>query len=158
MGADDATSWRRVAVEWSAIGRPPLAAYAGWRAAEAAAAGGDRALAQTSLSDAYRIASSLGATPIVDACRSLATRSRMSLEADAPTPVVEADADPFGLTERERAVLTLVARGYTNRQIGTELFISESTAGVHVSNILGKLGVTSRTEAAAIAVRLDLAG
>ena len=76
----------------------------------------------------------------------------------ALAPVVEVEDDPFGLTERERAVLTLVARGYTNRQIGSELFISESTAGVHVSNILGKLGVTSRTEAAAIAVRLDLAG
>ena len=156
--ADDAASWSSLAATWSAIGRPPLAAYAGWRAAEAAAAGGDRALAQSSLRDASRIASSLGATPLVDACRSLADRSRMTLEVDAPVPVVEADADPFGLTERERAVLTLVARGYTNRQIGSELFISESTAGVHVSNILGKLGVTSRTEAAAIAVRLDLAG
>ena len=55
-------------------------------------------------------------------------------------------------------MLALVALGRTNRQIADELFISENTAGVHVSNILGKLGVASRTEAAAVAVRLDLAG
>ena len=53
-------------------------------------------------------------------------------------------------------MLALVSIGRTNRQIADELFISESTAGVHVSNILGKLGVASRTEAAGIAVRLDL--
>ena len=69
----------------------------------------------------------------------------------SPTP-----ADPFGLTAREREVLALVAEGYTNRRIADELFISESTAGVHVSHILGKLGVESRTEAATIAVRLGL--
>ena len=69
---------------------------------------------------------------------------------------VSAPDDPFGLTEREREVLALVAEGYTNRRIASELFISESTAGVHVSHILGKLGVESRTEAAAIAVRLGL--
>ncbi len=66
-------------------------------------------------------------------------------------------ADPFGLTVREREVLALLAQGLTNRQIGEALFISSSTAGVHVSNILAKLGVTSRTEAAAVAVRLGLA-
>ncbi len=55
-------------------------------------------------------------------------------------------------------MLALVAQGRTNRQIADELFISENTAGVHVSNILGKLGVAGRTEAAAIAVRADLDG
>jgi len=65
-------------------------------------------------------------------------------------------ADPFGLTAREREVLVLLAEGYTNRRIAETLFISDSTAGVHVSNILGKLGVSTRTEAAAIAVRLSL--
>ena len=52
----------------------------------------------------------------------------------------------------------MVAEGYTNRRIAETLFISESTAGVHVSNILGKLGVGTRTEAAAVAVRLGLDG
>ena len=67
-----------------------------------------------------------------------------------------AAADPFGLTSREREVLALVAEGYTNRRIAETLFISESTAGVHVSHILGKLGVETRTEAATVAVRLGL--
>jgi len=53
-------------------------------------------------------------------------------------------------------VLALVAEGYTNRRIADALFITESTAGVHVSNILGKLRVTNRVEAAAVALRLGL--
>jgi len=60
------------------------------------------------------------------------------------------------LSAREREVLALVAEGYTNRRIAETLYISESTAGVHVSHILGKLGVETRTEAATIAVRLGL--
>ena len=70
--------------------------------------------------------------------------------------IPSAPPDPFGLTEREREVLGLVALGRTNRQIGETLFISGNTAGVHVSNILGKLGVSNRAEAAGIAVRLGL--
>ena len=60
------------------------------------------------------------------------------------------------LTVREREVLAMVAEGKTNREIGAALFISESTAGVHVSNIMAKLGAGSRTEAAAIAIRAGL--
>jgi DNA-binding NarL/FixJ family response regulator len=63
----------------------------------------------------------------------------------------------FGLTPRELDVLQLLVAGYSNRQIGETMFISESTAGVHVSNILGKLGVSGRVEAAAAAVRVGLA-
>ena len=74
--------------------------------------------------------------------------------AEASPP--DGPADPFGLTTREREVLELVAEGYTNRRIADTLFISESTAGVHVSHILAKLGVETRTEAAAVAVRLGL--
>ena len=59
----------------------------------------------------------------------------------------------LGLSERELDVLALVAEGRTNRQIATELFITEKTAGHHVSNVLSKLGAASRTEAAAIAHR-----
>ena len=58
-----------------------------------------------------------------------------------------------GLTSREAEVLALVARGYTNREIATELVISVKTAGVHVSHILSKLGAPNRIEAAAIAHR-----
>jgi predicted ATPase/DNA-binding CsgD family transcriptional regulator len=66
------------------------------------------------------------------------------------------DGRDYNLTERERAVLRLVSEGLSNREIGKRLFISTGTAGVHVSNILRKLGVTSRVQAATIASRLDL--
>ena len=66
--------------------------------------------------------------------------------------------DPFGLTPRERQVLALVAAGATNREIGAQLYMAEKTASVHVSRILAKLDVRSRTEAAAVAHRLGLGG
>jgi len=64
--------------------------------------------------------------------------------------------DPFGLSHREREVLALVAQGRTNREIGERLFISQKTVGVHVGNILAKLEVSGRVEAAAVAIRLGL--
>jgi NarL family two-component system response regulator LiaR len=63
---------------------------------------------------------------------------------------------PERLTAREQAVLTLVARGLTNRQIADALAISEKTVSVHVSNMLSKLGLASRTQAALYAVRIGL--
>jgi DNA-binding NarL/FixJ family response regulator len=60
------------------------------------------------------------------------------------------------LTSREVEVLTLVAQGRSNGEIGRALYISTKTASVHVSNILAKLGARSRTEAATIALRDDL--
>jgi DNA-binding CsgD family transcriptional regulator len=69
-------------------------------------------------------------------------------------PVVRADT--FGLSRREREVLLLIAEGRTNREIGERLFISQKTVGVHVGNILSKLGVSGRVEAAMVAVRLEL--
>ncbi|MEO8437178.1 MAG: AAA family ATPase [Chloroflexota bacterium] len=64
--------------------------------------------------------------------------------------------DTFGLSGREREVLGLVAQGRTNREIGERLFISQKTVGVHVGNILSKLEVSGRVEAAAVAIRLGL--
>lgn len=60
------------------------------------------------------------------------------------------------LTEREREVLTLVARGYTNKQIADTLSVTEKTARNHVSHILDKLGLSRRSEAAAFAVEHKL--
>jgi DNA-binding NarL/FixJ family response regulator len=62
----------------------------------------------------------------------------------------------YGLTSRELAVLRLLAAGRTNTQIGAELYISPTTARVYVTNILRKLGVTSRVQAAALAERAGL--
>ena len=84
----------------------------------------------------------------------LARRARISLE---PPPVLalgESGAARLGLTSREAEVLALLAAGKTNREIGAALYVSEKTASVHVSNILRKLGVSSRVEAAAIAQRV----
>jgi DNA-binding CsgD family transcriptional regulator len=64
---------------------------------------------------------------------------------------------PFGLTAREREVLRLVAAGHTNREIAAKLFVTPRTAATHVTHILAKLGVESRTEATAWAVRYGLA-
>ncbi len=64
--------------------------------------------------------------------------------------------DTFGLSGREREVLALVAQGRTNREIGERLFISQKTVGVHVGNILAKLAVSGRVEAATVAIRLGL--
>ncbi len=73
-----------------------------------------------------------------------------------PTAAAAKDDDPFGLTPRERQVLAALAEGATNREIAAQLFMAEKTASVHVSRILAKLGVRSRTEAAAVAHRLAL--
>ena len=86
----------------------------------------------------------------------LAARARVALEtavAAPEQPAAEEDEDGFGLTSRERQVLALVAEGATNREIGAQLFMAEKTASVHVSRILSKLNVRSRTEAAAVAHR-----
>ena len=69
-----------------------------------------------------------------------------------------ARADTFGLSRREHEVLALISEGRTNREIGERLFISQKTVGVHVGNILAKLGVSGRVEAAAVAIRLGLSG
>ena len=86
------------------------------------------------------------------ACRSRRAATRTPRKAPALL-----DEDPFGLTPREREVLAMVAEGATNREIGERLFMAEKTASVHVSRILAKLDVRSRTEAAAVAHRHGLA-
>ena len=63
---------------------------------------------------------------------------------------------PYGLTDRELLVLRLLVAGRSNGEIGAELFISRKTASVHVTNILRKLGVSTRVQAAALAERAGL--
>ncbi len=85
------------------------------------------------------------AEPLLDEIRAL------GLAAAPARPTGSAPADT--LTAREREVLALLVDGRTNRQIAGHLYISEKTVSVHVSNLLAKLGVRSRTEAAAVARR-----
>jgi DNA-binding CsgD family transcriptional regulator len=162
-GEDDPAAWAAIRPALAARPAPFLEAYALWRQAEAAATTSGQAAAAEPVREAHAIAARIGARLLDAQIQGLARRLRVDLAAGAATPAADtADAptveraDPFGLTGREREVLALVAEGYTNRRIAETLFISESTAGVHVSNILGKLGVSTRTEAAAVAVRLGL--
>jgi DNA-binding CsgD family transcriptional regulator len=62
----------------------------------------------------------------------------------------------FGLSKRELEVLALIAEGRSNPEIGRRLFITRKTVAVHVSNILTKMGVSGRVEAAAAAIRLGM--
>jgi DNA-binding NarL/FixJ family response regulator len=90
--------------------------------------------------------------------KALAKRARLRLDPDATAPATEppTPAEDLGLTPREAEVLALVAAGRSNGQIAQALYISPKTASVHVSNILAKLGVHTRGEAAAVAHRLSL--
>ncbi|NEE08532.1 AAA family ATPase [Streptomyces sp. SID7499] len=119
------------------------------RYAEALVAAGHREEAATEARAVRETADDLGATPLREQVDALVRRGRLS---DAP-----GDEDRAGtLTVREQDVLRLLALGRSNRQIGEELFISGKTASVHVSNILAKLGASSRGEAVAIAYREGL--
>jgi DNA-binding CsgD family transcriptional regulator len=82
-----------------------------------------------------------------------AERARIPLHTPAAPPPPAGARAPYGLTGRELAVLQLVAAGRSNAQIGAELFISRATAAVHVTNIMRKLDVTNRVQAAALAER-----
>jgi DNA-binding NarL/FixJ family response regulator len=130
-------------------------ARAQWRLAEALAEAGRSEEAAGVWSAAAATAARLGAAPLSAALEVLALRAHLAVG-----PAAGGSASPSGrgyltaaLTDREREVLRLLARGKSNRTIGAELFISPKTASVHVSNILAKLAVTNRTEAAVIAQR-----
>jgi len=119
-----------------------------WRLAEALLETGRRDEAQREWRQAIEVAEHLGALPLLAALTDLGRRGRLSRDQSRPGRQVSVLR---GLTAREHEVLLLLAAGRSNREIATELFIAPKTASVHVSNILGKLGAASRTEAAAIA-------
>jgi DNA-binding CsgD family transcriptional regulator/tetratricopeptide (TPR) repeat protein len=158
-GESDPECWVAATGAWDQLAQPYPAAYARWRQAEALLTRhGTRAAATTALRQAHETTERLGAALLRGELEALARRARIELTgppaADQITPT--RPADPYGLTPREREVLALVADGRTNPQIAQALFISARTAGIHVSNILAKLDVASRGEAAAIAHRSGL--
>jgi DNA-binding NarL/FixJ family response regulator len=162
-GTADPDAWREAVVAADRRGKAWGMAYSRYRLAEALLlARAPRAEAARAVGEAWTHADTLDARPLLSWIESLARRSRIEIPAPAAedeAPAAEATstaAVDHGLTAREREVLALLVEGHTNRRIAEELFISESTAGVHVSNILGKLGVGSRTEAATVAARLGL--
>lgn len=169
------------AAAWEELGRPYLAARARRREAEAHAAAGEREAAGAAAARALAAAEQLGSGWLASEVAGFIARARLASGASAggdgrsgagadgagsgtrggrgrsgAGSGAAKDDDPFGLTPRERQVLAALAKGATNREIAASLFMAEKTASVHVSRILAKLGVRSRTEAAAVAHRLAL--
>jgi DNA-binding CsgD family transcriptional regulator len=145
-GDNDPAAWQVVADTFGP-GFVYETARARWRLAEALAAAGRREEAQREWELASEAAQRLGAVPLQGALADLARRARLGGQAPArtgPGPLA-------ALTAREQEVLRLLAEGRSNREIAAALYIAPKTASVHVSNILGKLGAATRTEAAAIA-------
>ena len=153
----DPEAWAEAARRWADLADPYWLATARVREAEALAAAGSSARAADALREAHQLAARLAAEPLIAEIEAVSRRTRLSLEAPVMTVLENAATEQLGLTPREAEVLSLVAAGQTNRQIGEALFVSEKTASVHVSNILRKLGVSSRVDAAAIAQRLGVA-
>ncbi len=159
-GRDTPALWTEAVTAFECLERPYELARVRHRLAAALLDTGgedERARATELLRLAGTVARHLGARPLADAVDLLGRRARLTLGRAAGPERVPADpAEALGLTSRERDVLRLVSDGRTNRQIAEELFISPKTASVHVSNILAKLGVSGRGEAAAVAHRLAL--
>jgi len=151
--------WAAATRRWQQLGEPFPAAYTRWREAEALLSRKAAKEAGEALREAHRSAARLHAEPLRREVEALARRGRIDLRHPAAT--ADGDSQPrpgadLGLTTREVEVLAHLLEGRTNRQIARALFITEKTASVHVSNILGKLGVANRGEAAAVAHRLGL--
>jgi len=150
QGRSDPARWQ-AAVDAFSYGNVYAVARCQWRLAEALAGAGDRDQATAAARAAHATATRLGAAPLRAALEDLARRGRLDLGVGLP-----AQRRLAGLTPRELEVLRLLVEGRSNRQIAEQLFISDKTASVHVTNLLSKLGVHSRLEAAAMARRLGL--
>ncbi len=159
-GSNDPEAWRAV-VDAFGPGFVYETARSRWRLAEALAEAGDRTAAAIEWRLATRAADQLRAAPLQAVLADLGRRARLAGQGKSQSHGAGADEAESGgiggplasLTGRELEVLRLLAAGHSNREIGSELFISPKTASVHVSNILAKLHAASRTEAAAIAHR-----
>jgi len=151
--ASQAAAWQQAAAAWEAVHQPYPLAMALFRGAGAGlASGGAREEASRLLHRAAEIAADLRARPLGEAVGRLAHRARIPI-GDASAAASTATG---GLTPRELDVLRLLAAGMSNARIASELFISPKTASVHVSNIMSKLDVNSRGQAAAAAHELRL--
>jgi DNA-binding CsgD family transcriptional regulator len=164
--------WAGAVAAWDAAPDAYQAAYARFRHAEdALRRSGVKADVAGELDTARRATIRLGAAPLRAEIETLAGRARIKLDRAAATEAAETRdarrpaskprtaaraASPHGLSAREIEVLRLVAAGRSNGEIAERLFITRKTAGVHVTHILDKLGVSNRVEAAMAAARMGL--
>jgi DNA-binding CsgD family transcriptional regulator len=152
-GHDTQDHWDRCVTESERLGQPYEQGLALLGMARRAMADRATPVARDALEQADAIARRLGSQALAGAIREAASRGRIPLDTASP-PAAAATA--HGLTVRELEVLRLVADGYRNDEIAETLFISPKTVSAHVSRILGKLGVTSRGAASALAHREGL--
>jgi DNA-binding CsgD family transcriptional regulator len=141
-------SWRETDWAW-------WPSYALVRVAEALLAAGRKDEARAPLREAWTTTTNMGARPLAERAEILAERARIDL-GEKPAAGPKDALTHYGLTAREREVLLLMAQGQSNPQIAQTLFISPKTASVHVSNILQKLGLESRVQAAGLVARAGL--
>jgi DNA-binding CsgD family transcriptional regulator len=152
-------AWIHNAEQWAAASQPHGEAYSRWGAARALVDARPRAsareLAKAQLVRGHEIANILGAGPLLSRISACWRDARLGRHPSIEPPRDERGTAHALLTPRETQILALVAQGRTNVQIANSLGISTKTASVHVSNILRKLGVTNRVEAAYLALRSD---
>ncbi len=155
--SDSYELWKKTVAYWRECEVPYRLAYALVREAEAMLVVGlGRSRAAAGLTEAFDIASRLGAAPLGRRIEELARRSRIDLTRSTGGKTVASKSSHFGLSNRELEVLALLLEGRTNREIGATLFVSERTASAHVNHICNKLGVNSRGAAAAAAARIGV--
>jgi DNA-binding CsgD family transcriptional regulator len=138
--ADLVSRWVETAELFAELGHPLEEARARTRLAVVLRASGEPDEGMQQADRARELAASLGAGPLLDELGSFRVAS----------------VHDGKLTPREREILALVATGRSNGEIGQQLFISAKTVSVHVSNVMAKLGASSRTEAAALARQAGL--
>jgi DNA-binding CsgD family transcriptional regulator/tetratricopeptide (TPR) repeat protein len=149
-GGPQAEAWQAATTAWDHCADQYWTALCRFKTADALLrAKGDRSVAARIAAEALAAARSLGAAPLAADLEVLNRRGRLAAGLVPENPLRR-----LGLTEREAQVLDFLVEGRTNRQIGEALFISEKTVSVHVTNLLRKLGVESRTEAAEMSRRL----
>ena len=152
LGSDAPVRWAEVATAWDDHGFRRQALVARLRQVQAALGRqSERAQAATDLADIHTTVAEAGSPLLASAAERTARAAGVALSGESKSKARAGGPQEPGfseLTRREREVLELVSSGATNRQIGTQLYISEKTASVHVSRILAKLGVSGREDAA----------
>jgi DNA-binding CsgD family transcriptional regulator/tetratricopeptide (TPR) repeat protein len=153
--ASDPLLWTAAAEHWEAQARPHRAAYCWWRCAQAKVAlGVPVPEIASAIHRAYEL--SVEMQPLRGAIIEIAGPSHISLTTRPVAAPRRTLSPPVPLTERELEVLSHIAAGRSNGQIAADLFISPKTVSVHVSNLLRKIGVENRVQAAAWAEQVGV--